>query len=106
MRSFIVMAMFVASLASAAWKEHTEARDLQLPAEGITAFELDTGPGSLTIKGVHDAQDIRVKAIIRVYKEHEERAQSIIASDMKLTLDKSQDRAKLKANFDRKFWGP
>jgi hypothetical protein len=105
MRSFIVMAMFVASLASATWKEHTEARHLQLPAEGITVFELDTGAGSLTIKGMPDARNIRVKAIIRVPKETEERAQKVIASDLKLTLDKSRDHAKLKAKFDSKFWG-
>lgn len=105
MRGFIVMAMFVASLAHAAWKEHTEIRDLQLSADGVTVFEVDAGAGSLTIKGLPDIQDIIVKAMIRVPGEDADSAKKIMASDMKLVLDKVRDHARLKATFDGRFWG-
>ena len=105
MRSLIVMAMFVASLASAEFGGHTEARDLQLSADGITVLELDTGAGSLKITGVVDAEDIRVSALIRIDEEDEKKIRKVIDSDMNLALEKSSDRAKLTATFDDKFWG-
>ena len=104
MRSFVVMGMFVASLASADFSGHTEARDLQLSTDGINVFELDTGSGSLTIKGIPDADDIQVKALIRVDDDDEGKARRRIASDVTLTLVKSHDRAKLRAEFDNTFW--
>ena len=105
MRSLIVMAMFVASLASAEFAGHTEARDLQLPADGITVLELDTGAGSLKITGVADAEDIRVKALIRIDEDDEQKMRKAIESDMNLTLERNSGRAKLTATFDDKFWG-
>jgi len=104
MRGFVVMAMFAASLAHAAWKEHTELRDLQLSAAGVTILEVDTGAGSLTIRGLPDTHDIAVKAIIRVPGEDADSARKIMASDMKLVLDKARDHARLKATFDGRFW--
>lgn len=105
MRSFIVMGMFVVSLAGAEYNGYTEARDLQLSAEGITVFELDAGPGSLTIKGSPDARDIKVTALIRIDDDDDEKARRRIASDVTLTLVKTHDRAKLNAEFDTGFRG-
>ena len=104
MRSFMVMGMFVASLASAEYNGYTEARDLQLSTDGITEFEVDTGAGSLTIKGIPGASEIRVKALIRIDNDDDEKARRAIESDVTLTLVKSNHRAKLKAEFDNKFW--
>jgi hypothetical protein len=105
MRSLIVMAMFVASLASAEFGGHTEARDLRLPAEGITVLELDTGAGSLKITGVADAEDVWVNALIRIDEDDEQKIRRVIESDMNLVLEKTGDRARLTATFDDKFWG-
>jgi hypothetical protein len=99
------MAMFVASLASAEFGGHTEARNLQLPADGITVLVVDTGAGSLKITGVVDAEDIRVTALIRIDEEDEKKIRKAIDSEMNLALEKSSDRAKLTATFDDKFWG-
>ncbi|MGI9236958.1 MAG: hypothetical protein ACR2QZ_06150 [Woeseiaceae bacterium] len=52
MRSFIVMAMFVASFADAAWNDYTSVRELKLDANGIQSFQIDAGAGSMEIKGV------------------------------------------------------
>ena len=57
MRSFVVMAMFAASLSHAAWNGYTEDRDLELDTKGISMFEVDAGAGSLLIEGVADIQN-------------------------------------------------
>jgi hypothetical protein len=105
MRSYIVISMFVASLASAEFNGYTESRNLQLSAEGISVLELDTGAGSLIIRGVDNAQNIQVNAVIRVAEEDDEAARKYVASTVELTLVKNRDVATLDAGFDRKFWG-
>jgi len=105
MRSLIVMAMFTASLSNAAWNGYTEDRDLELDTRGIKVFEVDAGAGSLAIEGVAGIQNIYVKATINVPDESADKAKEIIASDLKLSLQKVRDHARLVANFDRRFWG-
>jgi len=105
MRSFIVMAMFAASLSNAAWNGYTEDRDLELDTRGIKVFEVDTGAGSLAIEGVAGIHNIHVKATINVPDESADKAREIIASDLKLSLEKIRDHARLKAEFDHGFWG-
>lgn len=105
MRAILVMAMFTASLAHAAWNGYTEDRDLELDAEGIITLEVDAGAGSLVISGDKEAQTIQVKAKIKVPGNNEEKAQRRIASDMTLSLESVNDRAKLKAYFDDGSWG-
>ena len=43
MRGFVVMAMFLASFADAAWNDYTSVRELELNADGIEAFTIDPG---------------------------------------------------------------
>ncbi|MDH3612553.1 MAG: DUF4097 domain-containing protein [Gammaproteobacteria bacterium] len=105
MRSFVIMAMFAASLSSAAWNDYTEDRDLELDTKGINTLEIDAGAGSLAIRGNADTRNIRVKATISVPDESAEKAKEIIASDMTLSLEKVRDRARLEAYFDHKSWG-
>ena len=105
MRSFVIMAMFVASLSHAAWNDYTEHRDLELDTTGIETLEVDAGAGSLAIRGDAGIQKIRVNATITVPDEGAEKAQEIIAADMTLSLEKIRDRAKLEAYFDHRSWG-
>ena len=105
MRSFIVMAMFAASLSNAAWNGYTEDRDLKLDTQGINVFEVDAGAGSLAIEGVAGMQNIHVQATINVPDESADKAQEIIASDLKLSLKKVRDHARLVAGFDHRSWG-
>ena len=105
MRSFLVMAMFAASLSHAAWNGYTEDRNLELDTQGISAFEVDAGAGSLEVRGVADLHSIHVKATINVPDQASDRAREIIASDLNLSLEKVRDRARLKAHFDDNSWG-
>ena len=105
MRSFIVMAMFAASLSNAAWNGYTEDRDLELDTQGINTFEIDAGAGSLAVTGIADLGSIQVKAKINVPDEGADKAKKLIAEDLKLSLDKVRDRARLEAHFDHNSWG-
>ena len=104
MRSLIVMAMFAASLSHAAWNGYTEDRDLELSTQGISAFEIDAGAGSLEITGVADLQEIQVTATINVPDKDADEAIKIIAEDLRLSLEKDRDRAILEADFDHRSW--
>lgn len=104
MRSLIVIAMFTASLAHAAWNGYTEDRDLELDTDGISSFEIDAGAGSLVVTGVEDLHKILVTATINVPDEDAEDAQKIIEKGLRLSLEKVQDEARLKADFEDHSW--
>ena len=96
MRGLIVMAMFVASLANAAWNEYTDVLHLQLSADGIAIFDVNTGAGDVTIKGLPDADDIIAEAIIRVPREDADSVRKVISAHLQLLLNESGDSARLK----------
>ncbi len=104
MRSFIVIAMFTASFAHAAWNGYTEDRTLELDSEGISALKVDAAAGSLKISG-DDGATIRVNATINVPGKSDEKAQRVIESDLRLSLEKISDMARLEAGFDGGSWG-
>ena len=105
MRGLIVMMMFAASLAHAAWSGYTEDRELQLDAKSVEALEIDAGAGSLDVIGDAGIDSIQVKATIRVPDVGSEKAQKIIASDLTLSLEEVRGRAVLKAFFEDGSWG-
>jgi hypothetical protein len=105
MRSFIVIAMFSASLAHAAWNGYTEDRDLELDTDGVSGLEIDAGGGSLVVTGVEDLHTILVTATINVPDEGADDAQEIIEKSLRLSLEKVRDAAHLKAFFEDKSWG-
>lgn len=101
MRSFVVMAMFAASLAHAGWKDYSEVRDLKISSDGITGFEIKAGAGSLEVTGVPGARAIVVTATITIENADDDEAGEIIDAEVTLTLERDGDRAQLKAYFDR-----
>ena len=105
MRSFIVMAMFAASLAHAGWSDYEEVRDLELDAGGVSNFFVDAGAGSMTINGDAGAKSITVTATIQVDENDQEKAREIIAKRLTLTLDRDGDSAVLKSYFKHGIWG-
>ncbi|MFQ5982517.1 MAG: hypothetical protein ACE5KS_03990 [Woeseiaceae bacterium] len=105
MRTFIILGMFTASLASADWRDYEETRDLTLDAAGVNTVEITAGAGSLDVQGSPGAGEISVTARIRVPGEKEEKARKIIESDLVLTLERDGDKAVLKGYFDSKGFG-
>ena len=107
MRGFIVMAMFVASIARADWSEYEEVRDLDLDASGISELSIIAGAGSMTVIGVDGLGQITVKATIVVSDGDEDDALRIIEENMTLSLEKKGSKARLKAEFKQGFvnWG-
>lgn len=104
-RSLIVMAMFAASLADAAWNNYQEQRDLDLDATGIDTVDVEAGAGSLDISGVPGSGVIEVQATIEVPDRDDDKARKIIESRLELSLDRQGDKAVLKAYFNRNFLG-
>lgn len=104
MRGIIVMAMFTASLAGAAWNGYEEQRDLNLGASGIASVDIEAGAGSLEITGVSGADEIAVMATIKVPDRNADKAREFIESHLVLTLEKQGDTAVLKAYFEHRLW--
>ena len=104
MRSFIIMAMFVSSLAIADWNGYQEVRDLEVEAGDASRFVIDAGPGSLTVQGVDNADSIRVTAEIGVDTRNDEKAAKFIEQHTTLTLERNGDSVRLVSDVDN-GWG-
>lgn len=105
MRSFIVMAMFVASLANAGWTDYEEVRDLDLDSDGISRLSINAGAGSMDVTGVAGLNSITVKATIVVPDTDEDDALKVIEEDMTLSLRRKNGEARIEAWFDSGFLG-
>lgn len=105
MRGFIVMTMFVASLALPGWTDYEELRDLDLGSDGISRLSIKAGAGSMDVAGVDGLNRITVKATIVVPDTNEDDALKIIAKDMTLSLQRKHGEARLEAWFDSGFMG-
>ena len=101
MRSFIVMAMFLASFAHAAWNEYTEVRELKLDAGGLDDLTIDAGSGSMDINGVAGLDSIVVTATVIVPDADDDDAIEFIEKKMKLALGKNGEQAMLTSGFDQ-----
>lgn len=56
MRGFIVMAMFLAGFANSAWKDYSEARDLELDAADIGELKIH-GSGGVSFSDLRVATE-------------------------------------------------
>ena len=105
MRSFIVMAMFLASFADAAWNDYTSIRELKLDTDGIETFVINAGAGSMDIKGVDGLDKLVVIATVVVPESDEDDAMRFIDKKMRLSLQKKGNRARLVSDFEDGFFG-
>ena len=101
MRSFIVMAMFTASLAEAGWNNYEEVRELSIDAAGLDVLTIDAGAGSMQVRGVERLDEIRVTAHIGVNVSDDSKAQRIIEKRMRLDLAADGSEGHLQAMFER-----
>lgn len=99
MRTLLILLMFAASLAHAAWSDHEEARDLALDAAGLETLRIEAGAGSLDVIGVPGADRIVVAATIRVPDADADKAARIIERGMVLSLEQRGTGAELKSYF-------
>jgi len=107
MRSFIIMAMFAASLANAAWSDYEEIQELELATKGIDKLAIDAGAGSMEVTGVSGAGKILVTAIIQAPGKNDDEAREYIEESLTLSLEKNGKTAELKSFFDDSVmdWG-
>jgi DUF4097 and DUF4098 domain-containing protein YvlB len=104
MRSFIILAMFTASLANAAWSDYEEIQELELDGRGIDTLAIDAGAGSMEVIGVSGSDKVMVTATIQVPNKNDDDAREIIQKDLTLTLEKNGEKAELKSFFDNSGW--
>ena len=105
MRSFFVMAIFVAGLAEASGSSYEEVRHLDLDVDGISQLSINAGAGSMDVTGVSGLDKISVKATIVVPDEDKDGAVKVIEKNMTLSLDQKGSEARLNAWFDDGFMG-
>jgi len=105
MRSFIVMAMFVVSLAHAGWSDYEEVREMDLDADGISRLSIKAGAGSMDVTGVKGLDRIAVKATIIVPDADEDEAVGVIDKNMTLSLHQDDSEAQLDSWFKAGFMG-
>lgn len=105
MRGILVIAMFTASLADAAWNDYVEVRDMKMDAGGVGELSIDAGAGSLDVRGDPNADDILVTATVTIPDKKEDKARKLMESDMVLTLERDGNRAVLKSYFESGSWG-
>ncbi len=103
MRTFLILGMFTASLAHAAWRDYEETRNLTLDADGIDIVVIEAGAGSLEVRGSANAKSVSVTAHILVPAK-EAKALKIIESDMILKLEREGDSAVLHGYFEHDGW--
>jgi len=105
MRSFIVMAMFLASFASSAASDYIETRDLAIDAAGLETLFVDAGAGSIDVEGVEGIGRIEVNATIVIPDADADDALKIMEKKLELSLEKHDGQAVLKSWFENGFWG-
>jgi len=105
MRGFILIAMFVTSLASAGWSDYEEVRNLDLSANGIKKLSINSGAGSMDVRGIDGIDKIAVKARIVVQHKDDADAVRFIEKNMTLTLRQDGSEARLEALFDSHIFG-
>ena len=105
MRSFIVMAMFLASFAASAASDYTESRDLAIDAGDLDLLFINAGAGSIDVEGVDGIDRIEVKATIIIPDTDADDALKFIEKKLELSLEGDDGRAVLKSWFEQGFWG-
>lgn len=105
MRSYIVMAMFLASCASAAADDYTEVRTLEIDSDGIERLEIKAGAGDLKIIGIAGLSKIVANATVVVPDTDDDDAIDFVEKRLKLSLDGDAGWAKLDSWFEEGFFG-
>lgn len=105
MRSFIVMAMFLATSAASAASDYAETRDLTIDAGGLELLSINVGAGSLDVEGVDGIDRVEVRATIIIPDTDADEAMKFIEKKLELSLESDDGQAVLKSWFEQGFWG-
>lgn len=101
---YFLIAVALAGLSGAARADYEEERLLALDTRGIDLLDIEAGAGALRVTGVAGSDAIRVTARIRV-DDDDAAARRTIAEDLRLSLEKDSDVARLKAWFEEGAFG-
>ena len=102
MRGLILSGALLAAVpALAEWDgaDYSEDRTLGLDVASVKALRIDAGAGAMTINGATGGGRIDVSAVIKVDGMRGEKAQRLVADNLRLSLVQESDRALLTADF-------
>lgn len=99
MRNVLIIILFIATQATAAWSDYEEVRELSLNTQGIDTLSVDNGAGSIDITGVSGTDEIVVTATVLVPGKNEKKARRKIEGNLVLSLEQVRESAVLKAYF-------
>jgi DUF4097 and DUF4098 domain-containing protein YvlB len=102
MRTRIIIFAAILLLSSLGFSA-VEVKNLNLPAEGITAMEISCGAGFLKVQGVEGLNAIEVKAEIYARGVAEKEMKKFIEDYIKLTLENKAGRAVLVSEVKERF---
>ena len=95
MRILVATALGLASFSSFAADDYREVRQLDLAAEGARQLTIETGAGSLDVRGVEGQDTITVRATIVVENADEEEGRAFIEQRVRIGFDREGDTVRL-----------
>ena len=99
MKILVILSAFAASLAHSAWQNHEEVRELRLDTGGISELDIDSGAGSLHVRGVPGSGSVHVTATVVIPGADAAKATALAEKYLKLDLVRDGDSARLTAKF-------
>ncbi|MEQ8204772.1 MAG: hypothetical protein RIA65_01250 [Woeseia sp.] len=104
MKSTLILALFVATFAHAAWNDYEEVRELRLDSQGIDVLDVKAAAGRLHIVGAPGARHVTVTATIVLPGVDHNKAAELIDRDLELSLVPDGNVLRLVARFDHGSW--
>lgn len=107
MRIITAGILTLASLTALAADEYREVHELNVTADGLGLLLIETGSGSLDVRGVAGQDRVEVRATIIVDETDEEEGRDFIGKRVDLSLERDGDTARLVARVDQPMlsWG-
>jgi len=99
---FLIITLII--LCTTAAFSFEKVKELNLNAEGIDKFKIDSGSGFLIVTGHSSLRDIEVEAKIIVKGKSDKDAAEYIRKNVVLTLEKKGDKAVLISKFKNKIF--
>ncbi|ANO50292.1 DUF4097 family beta strand repeat-containing protein [Woeseia oceani] len=104
MKSTLILALFVATFAHAAWNDYEEVRELRHSSQGVDVLDVKAAAGRLNIIGAPGARQVTVTATVVLPGVDHNKAAELIKRDLELSLVPDGNVLRLVARFEQKRW--
>ena len=105
MRYITAAALVLAGFAASAASDYRELRELSVASDGLDSLEIDTGAGSLDVRGVAGQDSIEVRATIIVDDADDDEGREFIRKRVDLRLERNGESARLVSHVKQPMLG-